>query len=165
MLSLTVPCGCQHSLKPTQRRIPRKKLCVQTYVSGFSKTSQNSNWSGRVDQVGPGGGGKSKKRFRSGKEKWRAAVCHRREEQSGRNCHSKRERKKKIPPNLRLKGALRPPTPCGFCLRKKKKSRKPQKQLFQEKDHVNKANRGNLCSECNLPTMSPGNGNPSFPVW
>lgn len=113
-------------------------------------------------------GGKSKKRFRSGKEKWRAPVCHRREEQTGRNCHSKGERKKKKNPT-KPKVKRSPPTSNSVWVLFKKKKKKIQEAtktaLFQEKDHVNKANRGNLCSECNLPTMSPGNGNPSFPVW
>lgn len=76
-----------------------------------------------------------------------------------------REKEKKNPTKPKVKRS--PPTSNSVWVlfKEKKKSRKPQKQLFQEKDHVNKANRGNLCSECNLPTMSPGNGNPSFPVW
>lgn len=82
MLRLTVPYGCQHSSKPTQPIITGKSLCVQTCVSGFSKTSQNSGQTVNGGWIRvPWEAENTKKRFRSGKESGEplAALCHGRE--------------------------------------------------------------------------------------
>lgn len=116
-LSLTVPCGFQCSSKThTTNNYWEDFVCTNLCVRVFQNLPKlgltvEGGWI-RVPWVA-----EYKEQIQIWEGKWRTAVCHRREGAADwKELPQLRERRgKKIPPNLRLKGALRPPIPCRFC--------------------------------------------------